>query len=207
MSALNKFLEWVTKLAYLNVLWLLFSILGLLIIGLFPSTTATFVVAREWVTGKTDIPVFKTFWDAYRKEMIKSNILGYLLIIVSYILYLDFFFITESMNDYVVLLTIPYLIVSFIVVLSMLYVFPTYVYYQMRIRQVIKNSFFIMIMNPMPTLVMVLGCFAVCLVLWKFQGLFLFFSASIFAVITMLPAHRAFTNISNKKVKFEGFRG
>ncbi len=58
MSALNKAFEWITKIAYLNLLWLGFTLLGLIIFGIFPATAATFTVARKWVTGYPDVAIY-----------------------------------------------------------------------------------------------------------------------------------------------------
>ncbi|WP_407272301.1 YesL family protein [Radiobacillus sp. PE A8.2] len=199
MAVLNKWLDWVTKIAYLNILWIAFSIAGLVVFGLFPALTATFTVARNWVTGKSDLPVFRTFWNAYKQEFVKSNLLGYVLSIIGYILYLDFVFLTISSNAYVSMLTIPFVLIASIFVLSALYVFPTFVYYEMKLFQVIKNAFFIMIMNPLPTITMVIGVGSIIIILWTFQGLAIFFSTSLLAVVIMLAAQRAFKKVNEKQ--------
>ncbi|WP_186579637.1 YesL family protein [Aquibacillus kalidii] len=199
MVVINKWLDWITRLAYLNVLWIVFSLLGLVIFGLFPATAATFSVARNWITGKTDVAVFPSFWQAYKQEFVKSNLLGYVLTVLGYILYLDFVFITVSPGRYVGLLAIPFLLITFLFILTAFYAFPTFVYYEMKTFQVIKNAFFIMIMNPLPTLTMVIGSGGIIFILWTFQGLAIFFSISLLAVVIMMPAHRAFTKVSEKQ--------
>ena len=68
--------EWVMKFTYVNILWITFSILGLFVLGLFPATTAMFAVIRKWVLKLPDIPTFKTFTSAYKKEFLKSNVIG-----------------------------------------------------------------------------------------------------------------------------------
>ncbi|GAE92818.1 hypothetical protein JCM21714_1838 [Gracilibacillus boraciitolerans JCM 21714] len=178
MKALNTAFEWIAKVAYLNLLWVGFTLLGLVVAGLFPATAATFTVTRKWVTGYTDIPLFKTFWKAFRQSLVQSNILGYLIAGMAYILYLDFLFITVVANNYVMLLTIPFLFVTILYLLTAFYIFPVYVYFDMKVIQVIKSSLFIMVLNPVPTLIMALGMFGITYLLWHFQGLALFFSMS-----------------------------
>ncbi|MGN8645342.1 YesL family protein [Gracilibacillus sp. HCP3S3_G5_1] len=202
MNALNKAFEWITKVAYLNLLWIGFSLLGLIIVGLFPATAATFSVARKWVTGNTDIPLFKTFWKGFRQSLVQANILGYILVIVSYILYLDFLFITVVQNDYLLLLTIPFLFITILFILTSFYIFPVYAHYDMKLLQVIKSSFFMMILNPLQTIVMLLGSFGIIYGLWHFQWMALFFSMSLLAVALSMPAHKAFSKIQEKKTYF-----
>ncbi len=199
MQAINKALEWITKVAYLNMLWIAFSILGCIVIGVFPATAATFTVVRKWITGYPDVAIFKTFWRAFRDSLKGANIIGYILLVFGYILYLDFLFITISENDHTLLLTIPFLFISILFTLTVMYVFPVYVYYDMKILQVLKSAFFIMILNPLSTFVMILGMFGILFVLWQFQGLAIFFSLSILAIALMMPAHRPLKKIQEKQ--------
>src|SRR5690625_4041898 len=89
MNAINTFLNWVTRLALLNVLALAFTIISLGVLGLFPALSASFAITRKWVSGETDIPVVRSFWKYFKKDFWKSNLLGYMIAAVSYILYLD----------------------------------------------------------------------------------------------------------------------
>ena len=57
-----RFCEWVMRLAYLNLLWIGFTLAGAVIFGLAPATAAMFAVTRQWTLGKTDVPVFQTFF-------------------------------------------------------------------------------------------------------------------------------------------------
>ncbi|WP_163536527.1 YesL family protein [Gracilibacillus sp. YIM 98692] len=199
MQAVNKALEWITKVAYLNIIWIAFSVVGLVAFGLFPATAACFTVTRKWITGYTDIPVFKTFWKAYRESYKGANILGYIILAFGYILYLDFLFLTVNNNESTLLLTIPFLFISILYILTVLYIFPVYVYYDMKISKVLKSAVFIMLLNPLSTLVMVMGLFGIMFVLWQFQGIFIFFSMSIISIALMMPAYRAFQKIQEKQ--------
>lgn len=71
--------EWVLRFAYVNVLWISFNLLGLIVFGFFPATIAMFTVVRKWVLKETDISVFNTFWFAYKKEFFKGNFLGFII--------------------------------------------------------------------------------------------------------------------------------
>ncbi len=200
MTAVNSFFDWVTRIALLNVLWIVFTILGLGFLGLFPATAATFTITRKWVNGETDIPVVRTFWRYYKKDFIQSNFLGYLLSVIGYILYLDFVFLTVSPSNTVYLLTIPFVLIAFIFTLTVLYVFPVFVYYDMKLFQVLKSSFFIMLLHPLQTLIMLIGCLGLVVILWAFQGLAIFFGPAVLAVVIMMPAHRAFQKVKDKKM-------
>lgn len=202
MTAVNKAFDWITKMAFLNILWLFFLIPGLVVFGLFPSTAALFTIIRKWLSGETEIPVFKTFWKTYKKEFINSNKLGYILAAGSYVLYLDFLFLTSSSNEMIGFLTIPYLLVAILFLLTAMYAFPVFIHYEMKTLQVIKSAFFMALLNPMSTLIMLIGTGGMGFVFWKFQGLALFFSFSILALVIMMPAHQAFENVKVKSERY-----
>src|SRR5699024_10685272 len=80
---------WVTRLAYVNFLWVTFIILGLGIFGLMPATTAMFGVVRKWEM-KEEIKVFPTFWKLYKQEFVKANVMGVILFLIGYLLVMEF---------------------------------------------------------------------------------------------------------------------
>src|SRR5690625_362565 len=84
--------EWIMRLAYLNILWIAFSLMGLVVFGLFPATVSMFAVTRKWVMGDTEIPIFKTFWASYKTEFKQANIVGYIILVIGFFLYFDFLF-------------------------------------------------------------------------------------------------------------------
>src|SRR5690625_5932103 len=59
---------------------------------------------------------------------------------VSYILYLDFVFLPVYPGDITSFLTIPFIIISTIFILTVLYIFPVFVHFQMTLFQVIKRD-------------------------------------------------------------------
>lgn len=200
MTAVNSFFDWITRIALLNVLWIVFTLLGAVILGLFPATTATFTITRKWVSGETDIPVVKTFWESYKKDFVQGNLLGYMLSVIAYVLYLDFVFLTVSPSNFVHFLTIPFVVIAFICTLTFLYAFPVFVYYEMKLFQVFKSAFFIMLLHPLQTFIMIVGCLGIIVILWTFQGLTIFFGPAVLAVVIMMPACKAFQKMNHKKM-------
>lgn len=67
-DALYAGCEAVVKIAWLNGLWLLFTLLGGVLFGWAPSTAAMCAVIRKWLMGHKDVPVFALFLDTYKKS-------------------------------------------------------------------------------------------------------------------------------------------
>lgn len=53
VSTLDYIATWVARMALLNLLWFLYSLLGLLVAGVFPATIATLGVVEEMADGRT----------------------------------------------------------------------------------------------------------------------------------------------------------
>lgn len=198
LGSFNKLLDWISRLAFLNLLWISFSILGLIIFGFFPATVAMFAVARKWMLGNDEMSIFKTFWTAYKREFLKSNILGVIIVAIGLILYIDFQFVQHATNSFVSFLYVPFFIITLIFISMLFYIIPIFVHYDMKLSQVIKNSFFVMIMNPLSTFYMLIGSFGILFVLSYAPPICLLYSGNLLALFIMKPATNAFDKINQK---------
>lgn len=190
---------WITKFAYLNLLWLGFTLVGLVLLGLFPATAAMFAVIRKWLMGETDIPIFRTFWGNFRTEFLKSNGVGLILVIVGGLIVLDLIFVKNSNGGFIRLIQIPIYLFSFAAVMTTLYVFPVYVHYELKLIHIFKNSFLMMVINPLENLVMIISLITVFFVSKYIPGLGFFFGGSLSATIIMAACYRAIQKTENKR--------
>lgn len=197
-----RFAVWITRFAYLNMLWVLFSLAGLLFFGVLPATTAMFAVVRKWVDGETDIPIFQTFWEVYRNEFIKINLLGYAILIIGYLLTIEFQILRSQEH-------IAYLIASFGVVglfiiyfIILLYIFPIFVHFKLKPFEYIKWAFVIGIGHPFLTLFL----FGVMIAIVYFTfitipALLFFFGGSLSAYILMWGASQTFPKYERREAE------
>jgi uncharacterized membrane protein YesL len=195
-SGLYKLFDWIYRLALINILWLFFSIIGLIIFGFFPATVAMFTIIRKSVL-KEDVPIFRTFWLTYKKEFFKSNLLGLILVVIGYIFYLDLIFL-KSTSGLIQFLYAPMLVMSFVYMLMLLYIFPVYVHYEIKVFQIIKNSFLIMILYPIYTIMMIMMILLVSFMMLKLSSTIIFFSGSLFSLIIMGCSNFAFQRNAQK---------
>jgi uncharacterized membrane protein YesL len=198
-GGIYRVMDWVMKLVYLQCLWMVFSIAGLLVFGLFPSTMAMYAVTRKWIMAGADIPVFSTFWQAYKKEFVRTNILGWIHVGLGFIFffYLRLFKGLDQVGfDVLFFFT---LILSVVYIMNLLFLAPVFVHYQLKIREVIKYSSFIAIYNPFHTIAMAVIIGGVSYVLLLFSpGIILFFGISLVTWICTWIAHLAFIRIEQK---------
>lgn len=191
--------EWIAKFAYINLLWIGFSLVGLVVLGLFPATISMFTVIRKWMMGERDIPIFQTFWITYKSEFLRSNGLGLLVAIVCGLIVLNLVFMKNFGTVFTSAIQIPLYMFIFAAVMTMLYLFPVYVHYELKLIQMIKNSFLMMLINPLENLVMIAGIGAMFFVVKFIPGLGFFFGGSLSAALIMASGYLVFNKVDKKK--------
>ncbi|MGM0922572.1 MAG: YesL family protein [Bacillota bacterium] len=196
-----KLCEKIMLAAYLNVLWILFTAGGFIIFGVIPSTIGLFTVIRKMILYKDkDIRIFSEYWKAVKKEFVKSNAMGFLLTIVTLLLWLNFQLLQNISG-------IPHLIFLSIICMAgmmwavlLLYWIPVYIHFELPIRNVLSAAFLIGLSNPLYTILMIIGLSVLYMILLIVPGLFPFFSISISAFLIMQLALKAIER--NQKITF-----
>lgn len=81
-----KFATYLTKIVYINLLWLLFTIFGLVVFGITPASVAALTVIRKVFHQNEDIGIFSLFLKTYKSEFFRSNKFGLIFLVILYIL-------------------------------------------------------------------------------------------------------------------------
>ncbi|MFP3123330.1 YesL family protein [Ectobacillus funiculus] len=193
--------DWILKLAYLNALFIAFSFLGCLIGGVFPATTAMLTVIRKWLMGDTEIPVFSTFWVSYKKDFLRSNLLGYILTFIGFTLFMYYLLLNQTVSEVAVWLRYPLVIITIIYIVFLLYVFPVFVHYEIKIPQILKTTFLIMSVSPLSTIMLIAAGIILYFTMSNFPGLIPLFGGSLIGFIVMWSSYLAFSHLKRKEEK------
>ncbi|WP_087972299.1 YesL family protein [Oceanobacillus rekensis] len=199
MGGFYRLSEWITRLAYVNLLWILFSLLGGILLGVVPATVALFTVTRRWVRNDEDVPVFDVFWQAYRSNFIKSNLLGLVLAFGGAILFVYF----DNLHLLPAQLTqiLRVVLFSFILLYGIIivFIFPVYVHYKVGTLHYIKNALIIGLTFPHYAIVMILSL-ALLTMLFQFVPILIFvFGGSFSSLLIMSLAYNVFKKIEIKQ--------
>ncbi|WP_449538164.1 YesL family protein [Ferdinandcohnia sp. Marseille-Q9671] len=193
VSGYYRLCVWITRFAYLNLLWVTFTLLGFIIFGFMPATVALFAVVRKWTLGEKDVEVSKVFCKAYKEGFIKSNIIGLCLFVIGYLLTIEFQ-ILRSQDS------LPYFIASYGVIalflmyfIILLYIFPLFVHFNLRIKQYFKWSFVIGIVHPILTIFLLAVIISSTYLVFTFIPVLLFFfGGSVIAYVVMWGSVKTF---------------
>ncbi|MFL6561089.1 MAG: YesL family protein [Bacillus sp. (in: firmicutes)] len=193
--------EWIMRLAYVNLLWFLFSLIGLIFLGISPASVALFTILRKWLRKETDLPIFQTFIQTFKKEFMKANKLGFVMALIGLFLYFDFKFLIAVGGTVQYALSIPLLIISIFYLITLLYIFPVYVQYEVNLLQYIKNSFYIGIINMHITILTIAAIWLLSFLFSAVPGIVLFFGVSLVSISAMGGATLSFRRIETKQKK------
>jgi uncharacterized membrane protein YesL len=216
MGGFYRLSEWIMRLSVINVLWLLTSfpfwiMMWLTLLGsenveqlkssiiilailapftMFPATSAMFSVARKWVLGDTDVPLFKTFFRSYKHNFKQAFFGGIFYALLFAILIIDFQVYLNQIRGFQL---IAYLFIAllFMLLISLLHFFSLLSHFHMKSIQLLKNALILTIGRPIRSLIMAVGAAAVILISipkqlggMGFTFLIPFFFGSIIAVYT-----------------------
>lgn len=191
--------EWIVRLAFVNILWIGFSLLGLIVFGVFPATVAMFTISRKWIQGETDLPIFRQFWEVYRKEFVKSNLFGLVLSIIGAILVIDLYILYSLDGIFSQVLFYIFVALTFNFGVMLLYIFQVYVHYDLKTFQNIKYALIIGMSNPFHTFSMILCLIFLYFALEIAPASLLFLSVAPLSMMYMIIAYRIFSKIEQKK--------
>jgi len=196
LSKINFIGDWVIRLAYVNFLWIMFSAMGLFLLGIFPATAAMLTVIRKWLL-KEHVSVFHTFKKSYRQAFTDANFVGWLLVIIGFFIYIDFIFLTSMNGIIFTILLFILLSVSFIFLSIVIYIFPVYVHFQLKKLEYVKYAFIISLSYPHLTILMILGAIVLIAVFITFPLLFPFLLVSSLGCLTMYISKRVFQKVGS----------
>ncbi|MGP4079181.1 YesL family protein [Pseudalkalibacillus sp. R45] len=179
LARINVLFEGVMLLCYLNILWLAFTIVGLGIFGFMPSTISMFHIVRKWRLGEKEFSIIKTFLKVYKQEFWKSQMLGLFYVVIGFLLVFNIQFFSEQN-----FMIVKYILVglTFIYLLSFLFLFPIYVHYDMKLVTYIKSTIIMTSARLFYGIVMLIGIILIIGISLKFQALFFLLSGSLVAM-------------------------
>lgn len=183
MVRIHSLSDWCMRLAYVNLLWFVFTILGLVIFGMGPSTTAMFAVIRKWQMDGLETPIFKTFWHSYKTEFKKANLLFLLLFAVGYTLFFDFRFLLQMEGWQFTMLAVLVASILFVFTFTVFFIYPMFVHYNLKIAQYIKYSFLLVISHPIQIVLMAVSLALIAFMFILLPAMIFFYSGSLICLI------------------------
>ena len=180
VNSLDRFFTWIMRFAAINALWILFTLKGLLLGGLFPATLSALKIFRKWRLGDFEFSIWTTFKQEYKREFVKSNIIGWILVMAGMILYLNYLAIQTMNSTHIVFHAAFYLVIFFYLNL-VIWSFPQLAHYDGKITHLFRNAIIIGFGRIHYTLAIMVYMFTMLYISLTFPGVLPFFTVSAIA--------------------------
>lgn len=152
--------NWCFNIVLLNILWIVFSGTGFFIFGIFPATAALFLVLKKMIMEDENTPIISPFFKTFKSEFIKSNVIGYIFLIIGSILYVNLRIIESIDNNFLQLsMASITVVIAIVFILTFIYIFPIFVHFNFKLLQYPVHALVLAIAKPLHTffLLVVLG--------------------------------------------------
>ncbi|WP_160724412.1 YesL family protein [Bacillus sp. USDA818B3_A] len=166
-----RVLEVVTAFFQLNIIWL---ILCIPVVTIFPATVAMYCVSRQWVLHN-DFSVFRPFFKYFKENFKQSFGLGLIWLVFSGLGVIDFLLL-RSFGSFQYFLLPILTLMGILLLLISIFIFPTIANFNLNWLNAIKNSLFFSIRYLPTTIAAILyiGLMGLILFTWPITILFVF---------------------------------
>ncbi len=227
MGGFYRISEWIMRFSAINLLWVFCSIpfffllLSLMItpdatndqilsmfwmlavvapFTLIPATAAMFGVARKWIMGDEDVPLFKTYFRNYKENYKQSMLGGLIFAFLGAILVVNLDFYSDRSDGlrYLSLLFISFTVVFGAALINFL---SMTVHFNMKLLQLIRNAFIMTLGQPFTSIAILVTNGLILYISSKYTFLIPFFMGSLMAYASFWYFYRSFQRIQDKAEK------
>ncbi|TRZ35719.1 DUF624 domain-containing protein [Niallia circulans] len=194
-----KACTWVYRLLYVNALWMLFTLGGLILFGFFPAAAAMFYLIRQWMDGADDGPIFPMFAARFKAYFKQANLLGAIILFAGILLYVDLQFFFQAESTIFAIFRYTLLTITFVYLIMLPYLFPLLVEKKRTIKEVLRDMLFMSITRIVQSAVMAIGCITIFAAYSQLAGFFICFFGSTVALWLTWNVKHAHRNIMSKQ--------
>lgn len=157
--------------AKLNLLWILFTLAGGVVLGVGPATVAAYTLARRRAMGES-FRSWPAFVSAYRREFVRGNILVLPLVAVTALLLTNYFYF-GTLGSTGAALRLATLVALGVLVVIAAYALPMSVHYDLRTSQFLTKASLFALTRPAASILLLFVFTAVVYVATTFPFLVL----------------------------------
>ncbi|PTL40006.1 YesL family protein [Alkalicoccus saliphilus] len=184
--------DWLVKLAYLNFLWVLFTLAGGIVFGFAPSTAALFTLLRKLVHGETLNEIFQNYASVYKKEFFRSGKYGLVFLAAGAVLTVNMLLLTQFSGTLLVVMMSGMIFTIFLFFITSAFFFPVYISMpELSFFRTAGAALFLPFSTPGTALLAAGGTLGVTMLLFLFPVLLTFWGITGPALIWSRAAEKA----------------
>lgn len=190
-------MRWLTDMVYIQMLWIVYMLLGIVVAGFFPSTIAMYTVIRNYLFYDKKTLIGRQFKEAYKTNFKRANLFGYLSLTIYICLILYFRMSVNIGNQFAfVFVGLAFTLLVLYSIVS-LYFFPVYVHFDLTFIEIYKHAILIAILSPVTTLTLIALVIIFVLTFVRWMILVPIISIAILSYFIMYFALKAFNKLKN----------
>lgn len=195
-------LDWIATLAYLNILWLGFTLAGGIFFGAGPATFAVNALVKKKQEQGDLSHVFSKFKTEFKQHFKEGNRYFWLVTAASLFIYVDTRVIQAlPQNTFIQFVVLPaLLILSALVLVVATFTLGLYFEFGDTMMKSMKDAFWLTLISPVAGIFIVHAFLIGILVYAYVPALIMFYSVSFYAFVTQWIMSKTFRRIKRKKV-------
>ena len=175
----------------LSLCWVLGTLLGGIILGWAPSTTAVLSVLRDHIMAREKF-AFAAFKKAYKENFKSANQIGLIITCFAFIIFINRQNFDAQEEFIFSVLSGLTTVAQWTLIGVTLYIFPLHVHYNTTIKNAFIQSFSFLIFRPHYTFIIGIWTWVVFSLAFSVPGLALFFGIAVFAYGLMAITYQMF---------------
>lgn len=180
---LNQLFIIVYYFSKLNLLFLIFLLLGLGVLGVFPSLSALIKIVIKKDYAESVISIRKHYPIYYKKYFIRSNIVGWSMTLIGILLYFNFNLLVTNSYTLEPVILITFITVTSLFLSMLVWIFPVMLTTNDPFMFLVKQSFVIGVLKIHISIIVLIAAYFIVIVSLIYPALILFFSISIFSYV------------------------
>lgn len=165
----------------------------------FPASAALCTVARKWVMGDEDVPLFKTFFKGFKSNYKQSMLGGLFFSFILIVLLINVQFYSEK-GSYISVVSYLFIAMVLLLVVTVMNYLSMLTHFEMKTRTLIKNSILFTIGRPLTSLMLLVANSVILYVSFvKITFLIPFFMGSLMGAFSFWSFYKVLQKIQEKE--------
>ncbi|MEI3612497.1 YesL family protein [Pseudogracilibacillus sp. SO30301A] len=196
MSKTAKITDLIFELFHLHFQWIIYTLKGFVIAGLFPSIAAIFAVIRHWLLkGRTEM-LTKLFKQYYDENFRVANIFGWSVLLITLVVITNFIYMSYYPENIRLIMYAILVFMSIILFIIWVYLFPTIVHYKLSNH----DLFLVMLKTGFSSILglvlQIIFIGILLLIIFRLPALLLFFGLTPLAFFQMMVSIKIFNKLN-----------
>jgi uncharacterized membrane protein YesL len=184
-------------LAKSNIYFILFSLRGGIVLGVFPALVSLLETIRVYDMEESSFTIKSIFREKYKIKWKEANIVGWILTLVGIALYSNYVILINNLGKYSFYTTFSYFVLLYIYFSVAVWVFPLVLFKKDSIVKQLLNSIIIGVVYFPYTLTLFAILFLSLYLSLQFPSLLLFFTGSAISFLVLLISKKPLSDVTN----------